>query len=164
MPEYLNDYNERLRFTMEIEKEDGKYQMLPTGELLVRRLDDADVYRSYQCRAVNTLTGQTLLSLRRVQLHVTDSLSSVTPRIAPSSTAVYAKKEGTIVLPCFSQGNPPPTYIWKKEGEKRVEVGGRVITANEALIIHRAELTDSGSWTCIANNTAGQQTKTTSLH
>ncbi|CAH1394396.1 unnamed protein product [Nezara viridula] len=145
-------------------KGDGKYQMLPTGELLVRRLDDADVYRSYQCRAVNTLTGQTLLSLRRVQLHVTDSLSSVTPRIVPSPAAVHAKKEGTVVLPCFSLGNPPPTYIWKKEGEKRVEAGGRVITANEALIIHRAELTDSGSWTCLANNTAGQQTKTISLH
>lgn len=50
---------------------DGKYHMLPTGELLVRRVDDADKYRSYQCRAMNRLNAKTLLSVGRARLSVT---------------------------------------------------------------------------------------------
>lgn len=45
--------------------------MLPSGELLVRRVDDEDKYRSYQCRAVNRLTGATLLSGGRAKFSVT---------------------------------------------------------------------------------------------
>jgi hypothetical protein len=45
--------------------------MLPSGELLVRRVDDEDKFRSYQCRAVNRLTGTTLLSGGRAKFSVT---------------------------------------------------------------------------------------------
>jgi hypothetical protein len=45
--------------------------MLPSGELLIRRVDDEDKYRTYQCRAVNRLTGATLLSGGRAKFSVT---------------------------------------------------------------------------------------------
>lgn len=45
--------------------------MLPTGELLVQRVDETDKYRSYQCRAVNRLTSAPLLSVGRARFSVT---------------------------------------------------------------------------------------------
>lgn len=50
---------------------DGKYHMLPSGELLVQRVDEADKYRSYQCRAMNRLTQTPLLSVGRARFSVT---------------------------------------------------------------------------------------------
>ncbi|XP_063218722.1 cell adhesion molecule Dscam2-like [Bacillus rossius redtenbacheri] len=52
-------------------KGDGKYHMLPSGELLIRRVDEGDKYHSYQCRVVNTLTGVTLLSVGYARFTVT---------------------------------------------------------------------------------------------
>jgi len=60
---------------------EGKYHMLPSGELLIRHVHDEDKYRSYQCRAVNKLTGSTLLSVGRAKFSVsgnTGSLSNFT--------------------------------------------------------------------------------------
>jgi hypothetical protein len=53
---------------------EGKYHMLPSGELLIRNVDDEDKYRSYQCRALNRLTGATLLSSGRVRFSVSGKL------------------------------------------------------------------------------------------
>jgi hypothetical protein len=39
--------------------------MLPSGELLILKINDTDRYRTYQCRAVNHLSGSTQLSLGR---------------------------------------------------------------------------------------------------
>ncbi|KAG8327830.1 hypothetical protein J6590_009632 [Homalodisca vitripennis] len=52
-------------------KGDGKYHMLPTGELLIQRVDETDKYRSYQCRAMNRLTATPLLSMGRARFSVT---------------------------------------------------------------------------------------------
>jgi len=45
--------------------------MLPTGELLIRRVEDADKYRTYQCRAMNRLSGTSVLSSDRAGFTVT---------------------------------------------------------------------------------------------
>lgn len=59
--------------------------MLPSGELLIRRVDEADRYRSYQCRAVNRLTGATTLSSGQARFSVTGKDSSV---VMPPPTAI----------------------------------------------------------------------------
>nr|CAD7193820.1 unnamed protein product [Timema douglasi] len=88
----------------------GKYHMLPSGELLIRRVDESDKYRSYQCRAVNRLTGASLLSVGTARFSVTDSRVVSTPRPIDKQVSIHARKDQTVVLPCFAEGNPPPTY------------------------------------------------------
>ena len=56
---------------------EGKYHMLPSGELLIRRVHDEDKYRSYQCRAVNRLTGSTMLSVGRAKFSVSGNRGSL---------------------------------------------------------------------------------------
>jgi hypothetical protein len=56
--------------------------MLPSGELLIRRVDDEDKYRSYQCRAVNRLTGATLLSVGRAKFSVTGNQQTMRSQLS----------------------------------------------------------------------------------
>ena len=53
---------------------DGKYHMLPTGELLVFSVTSADAHASYRCRTVHHVTGSTVESSTYAHLVVTGKL------------------------------------------------------------------------------------------
>nr|CAD7393335.1 unnamed protein product [Timema cristinae] len=138
---------------------DGKYHMLPSGELLIRRVDESDKYRSYQCRAVNRLTGASLLSVGTARFSVTDSRVVSTPRPIDKQVTIHARKDQTVVLPCFAEGNPPPTYKWFRQDRHQLrvitETDDRMFVVGECLAILHVDEGDAGRWVCVANNTAG---------
>nr|CAD7589389.1 unnamed protein product [Timema genevievae] len=140
-------------------KGDGKYHMLPSGELLIRRVDESDKYRSYQCRAVNRLTGASLLSVGTARFSVTDSRVVSTPRPIDKQVSIHARKDQTVVLPCFAEGNPPPTYKWFRQDRHQLrvitETDDRMFVVGECLAILHVDEGDAGRWVCVANNTAG---------
>jgi hypothetical protein len=68
---------------------EGKYHMLPSGELLIRGVDDEDKYRSYQCRAVNRLTGATLLSGGRAKFSVSGKVNHLTLAFHITKTGLF---------------------------------------------------------------------------
>jgi hypothetical protein len=41
---------------------DGKYHLLPSGELLIHNLEFNDRYASYRCRTMHKLTRQVVIS------------------------------------------------------------------------------------------------------
>ncbi|XP_054281239.1 cell adhesion molecule Dscam2-like [Macrosteles quadrilineatus] len=104
-------------------KGDGKYHMLPTGELLIQRVDEADKYRSYQCRAMNRLTATPLLSVGRARFSVTDHPTMSAPRALDKTVTISVKKDHSVVMPCYAEGNPPPSFRWyRQEGQLRRQV------------------------------------------
>lgn len=52
-------------------KTDGKYLVLPSGELHIREVGPEDGYKSYQCRTKHRLTGETRLSATKGRLVIT---------------------------------------------------------------------------------------------
>ena len=50
---------------------DGKYLVLPSGELHIRDVGPEDGYKSYKCRTVHKLTGETRLSATAGRLVIT---------------------------------------------------------------------------------------------
>lgn len=52
-------------------KLDGKYLVLPSGELHIREVGPEDGYKSYQCRTKHRLTGETRLSATKGRLVIT---------------------------------------------------------------------------------------------
>lgn len=52
-------------------KSDGKYLVLPSGELHIREVGPEDGYKSYQCRTKHRLTGETRLSATKGRLVIT---------------------------------------------------------------------------------------------
>ena len=53
---------------------DGKYMVLPSGELHIRDVSPEDGYKSYRCRTKHRLTGETRLSATAGRLVVTGEL------------------------------------------------------------------------------------------
>ena len=56
---------------------DGKYHMLPTGELLVFSVTSADAHFSYRCRTVHRVTGDTVESSSYARLVVSGKFTNV---------------------------------------------------------------------------------------
>lgn len=52
-------------------KLDGKYLVLPSGELHIKEVGPEDGYKSYQCRTKHRLTGETRLSATKGRLVIT---------------------------------------------------------------------------------------------
>lgn len=53
---------------------EGKYLVLPSGELHIRDVGPEDGYKSYQCRTKHRLTGETRLSATKGRLVITGEL------------------------------------------------------------------------------------------
>jgi len=54
---------------------DGKYLVLPSGELHIRDVTPEDGTKSYQCRTKHRLTGETRLSATKGRLVITGGTS-----------------------------------------------------------------------------------------
>ncbi|KAH0567638.1 hypothetical protein KQX54_011174 [Cotesia glomerata] len=58
---------------------DGKYLVLPSGELHIRDVGPEDGYKTYQCRTKHRLTGETRLSATKGRLVITVFIRSMPP-------------------------------------------------------------------------------------
>lgn len=91
----------------------GKYIVLPNGDLFVDNVSVNDGHKSYSCRTVNRLTGETQSSAYpgRIIIVPEPKEPAVQPRITGDKTSVrHVVVNGQIVLPCIAQGHPAPTY------------------------------------------------------
>ncbi|XP_047359013.1 Down syndrome cell adhesion molecule-like protein Dscam2 isoform X3 [Vespa velutina] len=152
------------------EGNDGKYLVLPSGELHIRDVGPEDGYKTYQCRTKHRLTGETRLSATKGRLVITEPVGSVRPKI-PSTDDIRgfrALVNGSQALLCPAQGFPVPLHRWYKfiEGSSRrqpVQLNDRVRQVSGTLIIREARVEDSGKYLCIVNNSVGGESVETVL-
>lgn len=63
-------------------------------------------------------------------------------------------------LLCIADGTPTPTVSWLKDGATLVPDRHVVLlNSNTNLRIRRAQVGDTGRYTCVANNTAGEASR-----
>ncbi|XP_014598808.1 PREDICTED: Down syndrome cell adhesion molecule-like protein Dscam2 isoform X23 [Polistes canadensis] len=149
---------------------DGKYLVLPSGELHIRDVGPEDGYKTYQCRTKHRLTGETRLSATKGRLVITEPVGSVRPKI-PSTDDIRGFRtlvDGSQALLCPAQGFPVPLHRWYKfiEGSSRrqpVQLNDRVRQVSGTLIIREARVEDSGKYLCIVNNSVGGESVETVL-
>ncbi|XP_024939073.1 Down syndrome cell adhesion molecule-like protein Dscam2 isoform X7 [Cephus cinctus] len=153
-----------------ITDQDGKYLVLPSGELHIRDVGPEDGYKTYQCRTKHRLTGETRLSATKGRLVITEPMGSKAPAFqndAKSST--FLRGAGlALSLLCSAQGFPPPIHRWYKfiDGTARrqpVQLNDRVRQVSGTLIIREARVEDSGKYLCIVNNSVGGESVETVL-
>ncbi|XP_030242137.1 Down syndrome cell adhesion molecule-like protein Dscam2 isoform X49 [Drosophila navojoa] len=148
---------------------DGKYLVLPSGELHIREVGPEDGYKSYQCRTKHRLTGETRLSATKGRLVITEPIGSSPPKInaltyKPNTVEFHSS---TAIL-CPAQGYPAPSFRWYKfiEGTTRkqaVVLNDRVKQVSGTLIIKDAVVEDSGKYLCVVNNSVGGESVETVL-
>ena len=112
--------------------QDGKYMVLPSGELHIRDVAPEDGYKSYRCRTKHRLTGDTRLSATAGRLVVTGESrpshalrttpprSAATPPLRPDGTArprgrgrrhLRTKMSaGRMQMMSFAYDRPTPCY------------------------------------------------------
>ncbi|XP_037715248.1 Down syndrome cell adhesion molecule-like protein Dscam2 isoform X35 [Drosophila subpulchrella] len=148
---------------------DGKYLVLPSGELHIREVGPEDGYKSYQCRTKHRLTGETRLSATKGRLVITEPISSSPPKInALTYKPNVVESLATTAILCPAQGYPAPSFRWYKfiEGTTRkqaVVLNDRVKQVSGTLIIKDAVVEDSGKYLCVVNNSVGGESVETVL-
>ncbi|XP_015591639.1 Down syndrome cell adhesion molecule-like protein Dscam2 isoform X45 [Cephus cinctus] len=149
---------------------DGKYLVLPSGELHIRDVGPEDGYKTYQCRTKHRLTGETRLSATKGRLVITEPVASTRPKFSTSENirGYTVPMDGTMTLFCPAQAFPVPAYRWYKfiDGTARrqpVQLNDRVRQVSGTLIIREARVEDSGKYLCIVNNSVGGESVETVL-
>nr|AGK90306.1 down syndrome cell adhesion molecule [Cherax quadricarinatus] len=148
---------------------DGKYLVLPSGELHIRSVSSEDGFKSYKCRTVHRLTQETRLSATAGRLVISVPVGHSAPRLPSkevSRTTLVEAGTGFSVF-CYTQAYPAPIFRWFKFSENGrkapVELGDRVKQVGGTLIIREAKVEDSGKYLCVVNNSVGGESVETVL-
>jgi hypothetical protein len=88
--------------------------MLPTGELIVLNVGNADSYSSYQCRVTHRLSGETRVSSGVARITVTEARAVTLPQFSDRSISIEVRRDELVVLPCIAEGHPPPEYRYRR--------------------------------------------------
>ncbi|XP_053612860.1 cell adhesion molecule Dscam1 isoform X44 [Plodia interpunctella] len=149
---------------------EGKYLVLPSGELHIRDVGPEDGYKSYQCRTKHRLTGETRLSATKGRLVITEPVGRVSPKFPTMDNVrgFSAYVNASVTLLCPAQAFPVPLFRWYKfiEGTTRkqpVTLNDRVKQVSGTLIIKEAKVEDSGKYLCVVNNSVGGESVETVL-
>ncbi|XP_049290927.1 Down syndrome cell adhesion molecule-like protein Dscam2 isoform X33 [Anopheles funestus] len=149
---------------------DGKYMVLPSGELHIREVGPEDGYKSYQCRTKHRLTGETRLSATKGRLVITEPIGAKPPVLSVDSKKIWMERRmnTSVVFFCPAQAYPVASFRWYKyiEGtqqKKAVVLDDRVKQVSGTLIIKDAVVDDSGKYLCVVNNSVGGESVETVL-
>ncbi|XP_063154493.1 hemicentin-1 [Candoia aspera] len=131
--------------------ESMRRRVLSTGALQIVFVQPMDTGR-YTCTATN-MAGSSSSSMELTVL--------VPPKIHASEDHYTVVENSQVVLPCVADGMPAPSVTWRKDdaallAKHRSEPYGDIIIDN-------AKPEDSGSYTCIASNVAGEATHSVNL-
>ncbi|XP_021053028.1 hemicentin-1 [Mus pahari] len=131
-----------------------RQRILSSGALQIAfaQPDDAG---QYTCMAAN-MAGSSSIS--------TSLTVHVPPRIQSTEEHFTVNENSQAVLPCVADGIPTPATHWEKDGVLIANLLGKYTAQPYGeLILENVVLEDSGTYTCVANNAAGEDTHTVTL-
>ncbi|XP_011264849.2 Down syndrome cell adhesion molecule-like protein Dscam2 isoform X4 [Camponotus floridanus] len=137
---------------------DGKFHLLPTGELLVHSLEFSDQLNGYRCRTMHRLTRQVVVS-SMANIRIADHRGVMPPVILENSGVVHVAQDESTSLVCVAQACPSPEYRWYAQtGAEPMLVlsGPRTRLLGSVLAIEAVTLEDSGVYRCSASNPGGE--------
>ncbi|XP_010811862.2 hemicentin-1 isoform X2 [Bos taurus] len=134
--------------------ESVRQRILSSGALQIAFAQPGDAGQ-YTCMAAN-VAGSSSTSTK-LTVHVP-------PRIQSTEVHYTVNENSQAVLPCVADGIPTPAINWKKDNVPLANLLGKyTVEPYGELILENVVLEDSGTYTCIANNAAGEDTHTISL-
>uniref|UniRef100_A0A8D0V8T8 Hemicentin-1 n=1 Tax=Sus scrofa TaxID=9823 RepID=A0A8D0V8T8_PIG len=134
--------------------ESVRQRILSSGALQIAFAQPGDAGQ-YTCMAAN-VAGSSSTSTKLI-VHVP-------PRIQSTEVHYTVNENSQAVLPCVADGIPTPSINWKKDNVLLANLLGKyTVEPYGELILENVVPEDSGTYTCIANNAAGEDTHTVTL-
>uniref|UniRef100_A0A8D2NA96 Hemicentin 1 n=1 Tax=Zonotrichia albicollis TaxID=44394 RepID=A0A8D2NA96_ZONAL len=129
----------------------NSYMVQPSGSLQITRaaVEDAGTYMCVAQNPAGTALGKIKLKVQ------------VPPVIKSHVEEYVVAVDQSVTLQCEAEGYPGPEISWHKDGQQITESMRRRMLSTGALQILFPE--DSGSYTCIATNAAGEDMHTVTL-
>ncbi|XP_069497466.1 hemicentin-1 isoform X2 [Ambystoma mexicanum] len=132
---------------------DPNFELLSKGQILRIKSSRLSDRGRYQCSASNAAGKQ----MKEFRLNV-----YVPPNIKGGNmtTEISALLNSLVTLECETRGIPVPAVAWYKEGQPIISSPqAQYVDKGQALQIPRAQVSDSGKYTCQAVNIAGMMEK-----
>uniref|UniRef100_A0A8C3YS46 Hemicentin-1 n=1 Tax=Catagonus wagneri TaxID=51154 RepID=A0A8C3YS46_9CETA len=134
--------------------ESVRQRTLSSGALQIAFVQPGDAGQ-YTCMAAN-VAGSSSTSTKLI-VHVP-------PRIQSTEVHYTVNENSQAVLPCVADGIPTPSINWKKDNVLLANSFGKyTVEPYGELILENVVPEDSGTYTCVANNAAGEDTHTVTL-
>ncbi|XP_033937393.1 hemicentin-1 [Pseudochaenichthys georgianus] len=134
--------------------ESVRQRVLSSGSLQIAFIQPSDTGR-YTCTAANA--AGTVSHEMSLTVHIPPSI-----RDGELEVAVVENSQAQLV--CVVEGVPQPSLTWEKDGNPLSESTGEyTILPSGELVIDVAQPDDAGSYTCVATNSVGQDSQTTTL-
>uniref|UniRef100_A0A8C9DLV3 Hemicentin-1 n=1 Tax=Prolemur simus TaxID=1328070 RepID=A0A8C9DLV3_PROSS len=134
--------------------ESVRLRVLSSGALHVAFAQPGDAGR-YTCTAANAAGASSASTTLTVH---------VPPRIRSTEVHFTVNENSQAILPCVADGIPTPAINWKKDNVPLTNLVGKYTAEPYGeLVLENVGLEDSGTYTCVANNDAGEDTHTVSL-
>uniref|UniRef100_A0A8D2B9D0 Hemicentin-1 n=1 Tax=Sciurus vulgaris TaxID=55149 RepID=A0A8D2B9D0_SCIVU len=131
-----------------------RQHILSSGALQIAFAQPEDTGQ-YMCMAAN-VAGSSSMSTK-LTVHVP-------PRIQSTEVHYTVNENSQAILPCVADGIPTPAITWKKDNVLLANLLGKYTAEPYGeLILENAVPEDSGVYTCVANNAAGEDVHTVSL-
>lgn len=89
---------------------DGKYHMLPTGELLIINITRMDAQRTYRCRTYHALTQEAVVSGNVGRIQIAEMREPVPPIMNEKNIQITVKLDEPVIIPCVAYANPRPQF------------------------------------------------------
>lgn len=123
------------------------------GELVINNAQLSDA-GDYECTAWN-IAGQSQASV--------NLMYTVPPSVYVDQEEMTANAGETITIQCTANGTPRAKITWYK-GQDKITTSRRIAVSSQGhLVINAVELKDGGYYTCLGNNTAGEDSVTISI-
>uniref|UniRef100_A0A8C1I841 Cell adhesion molecule-related/down-regulated by oncogenes n=1 Tax=Cyprinus carpio TaxID=7962 RepID=A0A8C1I841_CYPCA len=131
-----------------------RQRVLSTGALQIAFAQPGDTGR-YTCTAAN-VAGTTSLEMSLIV--------QIPSSIRGGESEVSVVENAQALLTCVADGVPQPIITWEKDDIALTDTTGEyTILPTGELLIDSAQPEDSGSYTCIGTNSAGQDSRTIGL-
>ncbi|XP_070817740.1 hemicentin-1 [Chaetodon trifascialis] len=134
--------------------ESVRQRVLSSGSLQIAFIQPGDTGR-YTCTAANVAGTVSLEMSLTVQ---------IPPSIRGGEQEIAVVENSQAQLVCVAEGVPQPSLSWEKDGHPLIESTGEyTILPSGELVIDTAKPDDAGSYTCVATNAVGQDSRTVTL-
>ncbi|AWP10692.1 putative hemicentin-1 [Scophthalmus maximus] len=131
-----------------------RQRVLSSGSLQIAFIQPRDTGR-YTCTAANAAGTVSLEMSLTVQ---------IPPSIRDGEPEVAVVENSQAQLVCVAEGVPQPGLSWEKDGTPLSESTGEyTVLPSGELVIDIVQPDDAGSYTCVATNAVGQDSRTVAL-